>query len=728
MKKQLLIGSVLLAAISAYSQTSRTKPKPSGVINVKIMAETKFSDAKPASQGVNPADLAVPETEPSQGGLRAATTNTWNNFTASMNIYGVSNGHTKPLQWNDELNAVSFIHRKSPTYEINPAPASTAENGAIVAMISNDCGGTWDSTAIYANDNFWGRYPSGAIYNPPMTPVNKDMYNTYIVGAGPTTGVSTGWIGNWFASKQLGLTNYDNTPSTDPGAQQVVATLGPYPGAMTRADFAAYGFAATDDGKMRILGGIRNDALSPAADSAVTMLTATFNPTSSTFDWTSRNFHLPVTEASDGSSNFVSRPIMAWNEAGTVGYMVVMGSRDGADSSNIGYQPIVFMTTDSGANWTLDSVGINFNGNSPFADVKRSLVTVSMDSTLEVPWFYWGEGYDCVVDMNNKLHIFTSVIGHFSNHPDSLDYLSQYTTERYKWPHRTGYQPYLYDFTYNGSTWSHMTIDSMTTEGPGQLTTDAGYNDNPWDPDPAESNQKISLDARLQLSRTPDGKYIVYTWAESDTTATEGQRKWNKYPDIKARVLNAATGSLHPTKLNVTTSAPGEIKKRAMFHVTSPKCRLSSTVTANGPAISIPLTVSNSNPYTQKARNKHWFSWATLNFGNVPDADIVVCPAAPTQTVDGTGVAENSFNSASSSYVFPNPAKNNATVNVNLLHTSKVQIDVLNTVGQVVRTTRTEGQSGKNSIAVDLNGLASGIYLVNVKIDDASSTKKLVIE
>jgi hypothetical protein len=722
MKKSILIGSVLLTAISSFSQTALAKPKPSAILNTKIISETKFSDTKPVSQSMYSA--APAETGPSENGSRTAATNTWNNFTASMNIYGVSISFTKPLQWNDELNAVSFIHRKSPTYEIDPAPVSTAENGAMVTMISNDCGASWDSTAIYANDNFWGRYPSGAIYNPPMIPANTDMYNTYIVGAGPTTGGgNVTWIGNWFASKQLGLTNYNNTPSTDPGAQQVVATLGPYPGAMTRADFAAYGFTATDDGKMRVLAGIGNDALNPVTDTAISLLTATFNPTSSTFDWTSLNFHLPVTVAGDGSSNFISRPIMAWNEEGTVGYIVVMGSRKGADSSNVGYQPIVFTTTNSGTSWTLDTVGINFNGpTSPFADVRRPLSTVSTDTTLEVPLFNWSEGFDCIVDANNKLHIFSTVTGHFSNNPDSLNFVTLFTPERYRWAHTPGLRPFLYDFMYNGNTWSHMTIDSMSTEGAGEATTDAGYNDNPWDADPAENNKKVRLGARLQLSRTPDGKYIVYTWSESDIAANEGQRKWNKNPDIKARVLDVTSGGLHPTKLNITGSAQGEIKKHAMFFVASPKCRLSSTVTANGPAISIPITLSNSNPYSQKTKNKHWFSWATLNFGNVPDDQIVACPK------QGVGVAENTFNSASGSYVFPNPAKNAVTVNVNLLHNSKVQIDVLNTVGQVLKTTRTEGQNGKNSIAVDLNGLASGIYLINVKVDDASSTKKLVVE
>lgn len=724
MKRQLLLGSVLLAAISTYSQTGRLKPKPTGIEHAKSAVEFKFKE----SNSVN-AMAATAETEASTevSGMKAAVTNTWNSFTASMNIYGVSIVFTKPLQWNDDLNAVSYIHRKSPTYAMSPTPASNAETGGIVAMISENCGATWDSTAIYANDNFWGRYPQGAIYNPPSTPTNTDISNAYVVGCGPTTGLSGGWIGNWFASKQLGVINYDNAPSTAPNAVQVFATAGPYPPGMTRLDFAAYSFNATDDGKVRAMAGLTDDAVTQ--DSAIVLVTGRFNNTTATFDWTDTVFNTHSTIASDGSHNFWSRPMTAWNEDGTIGYVVVMSSRKGATGSNVGYQPLVYRTTNSGASWTLDPNGINFN-DPALASVKRPLNTVNMDSTLEVPMFNWSEGYDCTVDANGKLHIFSTITGHYSNDVDSLNYYTTFGTEKYRWPEVDGFRPYLYDFVFDGTNWTHMLIDSMPTEGPGDRTTDGGYNDNPWDADPSNNNNKIRLDARMQLSRTPDGKYIIYTWTETDTVLVTNYRKWNIYPNIKARVLDVTTGTLHNTEINVTnpssgTPAPNSVKNRCMFFVASPKAKLSGSG-PSGPAISLPVTVSNSSPYSQLSKNNHWFSWVTLNFGNLPDANITVCGSAVTPTI--TSVAENAYNSASTSEVFPNPAKNNASVRVNLLHGSKVQVDVMNAVGQVVKTVKADGQNGLNTISLDLSGLASGIYLVNVKVDDATSTKKLVVE
>ncbi len=729
MKKQVLIGSVLFAAISAFSQTNQVKHSSTGLINTKILANTKFHVQEGMPDAGSVQNSAAPVATGDNGSSKTSIVNTWNNFTSSMNIYGVIIPYCKPLQWNDELNAISFVHRKSPSYQISPAPASTAETGCIVGMISTDCGVTWDSTAMWANNSYWGRYPGGAIYNPPSTPTNTNINNAYIVGAGPATGQSAAtWIGNWYASKQLGQVNYDNVPSTVPNAQQVAVSAGPYSPNLGKHDFSAYGFTATDDGKVRTLAGITDDAL--GSDTAVMLVTGTFN--NGVFDWAGKVFNIPSTiDPTDGSKNFISRPMMAWNETGTVGYVVVMGSRVGATGSNVGFQPIVYKTTNSGATWSLEN-GINFNSPA-FADVKRSIVTVAADSTLEVPFFNWIEGMDCAVDTNNKLHIFTTIIGHTNNSMDSLNFIRPFGAEGYLWPHTPGAQPYLYDFIYDGTnaspSWSHLTVDSMSSEGPAGVSSGNGYQDNPWDADPSNSNAKVRIDARLQMSRTPNGKYIVYTWAESDTTFTNSQKKWNNLPNVKARVLNVVTGAIHPTEINITGTAVSDVANRAMYDFVSPKCRLSSTVTTGGAVVlRLPITVSNSNPYRQLTANTHWFSFATLNFGSVPDPNIVLCGPLTVSTPTGVGVAENILSSANSSYVFPNPAKNNAQVSVNLVNDAKVQIDVLNTVGQLVKSVKTDGQNGINAINIDLGGLASGIYMVNVKVDNASITKKLVIE
>lgn len=705
MKKHVLIGSVLLAAVSAFSQNSG-RLKPTGLLNTKILAENKFGGPETApSTAINTNSNVKPIATPAKKGAKTNAVN-WSNFTGSMNIYGMVISFAKPLQWNDELDAVSFVHRKSLSYSPSPALASNAESGAIVAMISSDCGETWDSTMVFGDDNYWGRYPNGAIYNPPG---NTDISNAYVVAAGPATGnAAATWLGNYYASKKLDV--FNNTASTAPGAQQVILTAGPFPQDVpSRHDFAAYAFSSTDDGKVRILAGITDDGLT--SDTAVMLMTGSFNGSTNTFDWAGTVFDPPTVLETDGSENFVSRPVMAWNETGTVGYVVIMGSRLGATGSNVGFQPIVYKTSNSGSTWSLEN-GINFNA-SNYDDVKNRLWAVANDTTLVVPNFMWMEGYDCTVDANDKLHIFTTLLGHYSNHPDSLSYINQWTTERYLWPHQPGYHPYLYDFTYDGTSWSHSLIDSMSTEGISAASTGAGYQDNPWDPDPSQSNQKVRIDARLQMSRTPDGKHLLYTWTESDTSFTDNQKKWNNLPNIKARLYDVDDNYLSPTRNDLTEAAQGEVANRAMYYFISPKFKMVSK-SGGVASINLPTTISNSNPYSQLTANTHWYSCAGLDFS--------------VQSSDPVGIAEHAKNSANSSLIYPNPAKSSATLSLNLTKASKVQVQVMNTIGQVLKTTSTQGQTGVNTMAIDLNGLASGIYLVNVKVDNASSTKKLVVE
>src|ERR1043165_3667714 len=123
MKKQLLIGTALFAAISAFPQNGlKTRPKPSGFVNMKTIAENKF--------GNESAPVTIPEVTPKKQAKTSVMN--WQIFTGSMNIYGVVIGYSKPLQWNDELNAVTFIHRKSATYPTTGS-STNSESGSIVA-------------------------------------------------------------------------------------------------------------------------------------------------------------------------------------------------------------------------------------------------------------------------------------------------------------------------------------------------------------------------------------------------------------------------------------------------------------------------------------------------------------------------------------------------------------------------------------------------------------------
>ena len=85
-------------------------------------------------------------------------------------------------------------------------------------------------------------------------------------------------------------------------------------------------------------------------------------------------------------------------------------------------------------------------------------------------------------------------------------------------------------------------------------------------------------------------------------------------------------------------------------------------------------------------------------------------------------VAENSMD------VYPNPASDNAYINVNLAEDSNVSIEIYNTVGQLVKTIdSTNMLSGENYVSVETSALKAGMYIVKANIGGSVITKNLSI-
>jgi hypothetical protein len=320
-----------------------------------------------------------------------------------------------------------------------------------------------------------------------------------------------------------------------------------------------------------------------------------------------------------------------------------------------------------------------------------------------------------------------------TNHADSMFSGFQYTGsdgEKYSWNHSPGKRPYIYDFTTfngaNGIDWKVTVVDSMSSESPGFRPTDAGYSSNPWDADATNSNNKQGVNARIQCSRTEDGKYIVYTWAESDTNYTSSTFKWNNIPNVKARVMDLsglttpvtntaqtlqnymAWGEINLT--NPTTNPFGLVQSNAHMHYVSPICKVISAPTTF--TVIMPLTVTNNTNTPLKAQtpNNHYYTSANMTFVRIIDA------------------VDDIQGNISNSQLYPNPAKGSANLTINLKSNTKVELKVVNLMGEVVKTSVVETEAGLNNINVDLSGVASGIYMVNVQAGNASATKKLIVE
>ena len=715
MKKQLLIGASLLITIASNSQT---KFQPTGKIDFaeKMLKKQQFlMRAEPISSQNAVITPSNDESSVSQSANTSQPINTWGVIGGSQNIYGLLVSQQRPLQYNDNLNAVSFIHRKSSSYIASPAPAATAASGVMVAEISTDWGVSWDSTCFWSNNTNWARYPQGAIYNAPATNTSNAMSSAYIVGSGPCTSAALGWVGNWYASKQLGGLNYNNAASTAVGAQQFLTTV-PSNTAVGKHSFSRISFSSTDDGKVRSIGAINTDdagtTFATLGRKGAAVVKGSFN--SGVFSWTSDSIICDAAVRTDGGKSMGGQPQMAWNESGTVGYVVFIGSRAGATNSNKGWQPIVYKTTNSGATWAIVN-SIDFNS-APMAQIKSRIPAIwssSLASTPVLPQFNTSEGFGLVVDNSNKLHIISTIVGTAYFSVDSVTGGYSFdSNENYSWGHEPGNRPYVYDFIGDGTApWTYITVDSLSSEGPGSASGDPGYDENPWD---ADAGNKVTSDSRIQAGRTPDGKYIIYSWAESDTNFTNNAKKWNSLPNLHVRCLDVTTGSLSATEPIISTTSPG-VSSRAMFHYMSSTSG-SAAVSSNSINITMPFTVSNSLPYSQLTNNKHWYISSALKF------------KVPGSGSGNVSILTNGSENASNSIIFPNPAKNNASLLLELNENSSVDLVILNTMGQVLKAMKIQGQIGENNVNLDLNGMSTGIYIVNVKVGNSLSTKKLIIE
>ena len=169
-------------------------------------------------------------------------------------------------------------------------------------------------------------------------------------------------------------------------------------------------------------------------------------------------------------------------------------------------------------------------------------------------------------------------------------------------------------------------------------------------------------------------------------------------------------------KINVTQPSVGFnpfVASRAQMHYVSPLAKVVSTIGLVSADFELPMTVTNNQntPMTQLLPNTHWYATTELSF-----------------IFNTDGINEQVINSVNNSILFPNPAKDNASVLINLKANTTVDLKIMNLIGGVVKTTSYSAVNGENELSLNLEGLSSGIYLVNIKVGGASSTKKLIIE
>ena len=92
------------------------------------------------------------------------------------------------------------------------------------------------------------------------------------------------------------------------------------------------------------------------------------------------------------------------------------------------------------------------------------------------------------------------------------------------------------------------------------------------------------------------------------------------------------------------------------------------------------------------------------------------------------GISESANQTLSNVSVYPNPAKDNININFNNENAENASYEIVNVLGQTVRTQNIPVVKGETLYNLSLNGFESGVYFVKLSVGNKSSITKITVQ
>jgi hypothetical protein len=170
-----------------------------------------------------------------------------------------------------------------------------------------------------------------------------------------------------------------------------------------------------------------------------------------------------------------------------------------------------------------------------------------------------------------------------------------------------------------------------------------------------------------------------------------------------------------------------------------------TTLNAPQPTLTSSYTVLSMNPVTiqfNATTNASSVSWSFSNGGSATGISTVQSfgtngPAFAVATVsNGCGTVSDTLNftvgmgenALATLRVFPNPTTGLVRVEFPMQTSGTAMVRVLSITGAQLTATNAQFAAGTASVDLDLRGLASGLYLLEVQTEEATGVQRLVIE
>lgn len=120
--------------------------------------------------------------------------------------------------------------------------------------------------------------------------------------------------------------------------------------------------------------------------------------------------------------------------------------------------------------------------------------------------------------------------------------------------------------------------------------------------------------------------------------------------------------------------------------------------------------------------------WTPLGLNNFEVRADVATGGGSHRVGSVTSIADSETAVLKDVQVYPNPAGKQAELSVKLEEISNIQVGIYNLTGVLIADSRYENQEGFVLLPLDLKDFSSGMYFVNVRVNNKVTTLKLVKE